>query len=263
MPRLAERHHRLTATCCYLSTDSSRTTTQLREHGQPATIKASWEGIKIFDISDQTNPQYIKAVETNCGSHTHTLVPGDASDYIYVSTTSPQRDFPDCQPPHDLISIVKVPHDGAEDRERRRHAGPLPRRGPGQRRPTTGCHDITAYPSKGIAAGACMGDGVIMDISDPEKPAVIETVRDTNFAFWHSATFNNKGTKVVFTDELGGGGAATCNEAIGPNRGANAIYELSAGNELDLRVVLQDPAPPEGQRELRRPQRVDRPPPRS
>jgi hypothetical protein len=72
-----------------------------------------------------------------------------------------------------------------------------------------------------------MGDGALFDISDRTNPKVITTVRDTeNFAFWHSATFNNEATKVVFTDELGGGGAAVCTEAVGPNRGANAIYDI-------------------------------------
>jgi len=74
---------------------------------------------------------------------------------------------------------------------------------------TSGCHDITAFPSKDIAAGACMGDGVLMDISNRARPVVTEVVRDRNFAFWHSATFNESADKVVFTDELGGGGAAT------------------------------------------------------
>ena len=90
-----------------------------------------------------------------------------------------------------------------------------------------------------------MGDGIILDISDPVNPKVIERVRDTtNFAFWHSATFNNDGTKVVFTDELGGGGAATCNAAIGPNRGANGIYDLSSDTKLTFKSLLQDPAAP-------------------
>ena len=72
-----------------------------------------------------------------------------------------------------------------------------------------------------------MGDGILFDISNPEAPRVINRVRDTvNFAFWHSATFNNAGTKVVFTDELGGGGGATCNATVGPNRGADAIYDI-------------------------------------
>jgi hypothetical protein len=94
-------------------------------------------------------------------------------------------------------------------------------------RETSGCHDLTAYPTRKLMAGACMGDGILMDISDPEAPRVINRVRDTvNFAFWHSATFNQAGTKVVFTDELGGGTAAVCNEATGPTRGANAIYDI-------------------------------------
>jgi hypothetical protein len=78
-----------------------------------------------------------------------------------------------------------------------------------------------------------MGEGVIMDITDPVNPKVLESVLDTqNFAFWHSATFNNEADKVVFTDELGGGGAATCNRTVGPNRGANAIYTLDAQSQL-------------------------------
>jgi hypothetical protein len=100
---------------------------------------------------------------------------------------------------------------------------------------TAGCHDITAYPAKGIAAGACMGEGVIMDITNPRNPRVVETVLDTeNFAFWHSATFSNAADKVIFTDELGGGGAPTCNRVIGPNKGANAIYTLDAERNLAL-----------------------------
>ncbi|MFE1350350.1 LVIVD repeat-containing protein, partial [Streptomyces sp. NPDC058757] len=92
---------------------------------------------------------------------------------------------------------------------------------------TTGCHDITVLPGKDLAAGACMGDGILFDVSDPEHPRVIDQVQDNvNFAFWHSATFNQKANKVVFTDELGGGGGATCNTVVGPNRGANGIYDI-------------------------------------
>ena len=107
---------------------------------------------------------------------------------------------------------------------------------------TSGCHDITVNPARKIAAGACMGDGIILDIKNPVQPKVIDRVRDTtNFAFWHSATFNNDGTKVVFTDELGGGGAATCNAAIGPNRGANGIYDLSKDRKLTFRSYYKIP----------------------
>ncbi len=72
---------------------------------------------------------------------------------------------------------------------------------------------------------------MLLDISDREHPVVTEQVRDTeNFAFWHSATFNDAGTKVVFTDELGGSGAATCNPTVGPNKGADAIYDIVRGD---------------------------------
>ena len=233
----------------YLSTDSSRSDDSCASTSQSATIKESWEGIKIFDISDVKNPKYIKSVETACGSHTHTLVPGkgknNKTDYLYVSSYSPRDTFPDCTTPHDLISIVKVdtknPTSAAviatpnlfPDGGNPGGPGPTPI---ASRSATTGCHDITALPHKDLAAGACMGDGIIMDIENPEKPRVIERVRDDeNFAFWHSATFNADASKVIFTDELGGGGAATCNAAIGPNRGANAIYDISKYGRLDFK----------------------------
>ena len=223
----------------YLSTDSSRSDDSCRSTAQPATEKSSWEGIKIFDISNPANPRYIKSVETACGSHTHSLVPGGKTDYLYVSSYSPSASYPDCAPPHDSISIVAVPKDAPTTASVVATPNLFP---DGGYTNTSGCHDITALPSKKIAAGACMGDGIIMDISNPVSPTVIDRVRDTtNFAFWHSATFNQDATKVVFTDELGGGGAATCNEAIGPNRGANGIYDLSADRKLTFRSYFKIP----------------------
>ncbi|MEU7993715.1 hypothetical protein AB0B83_00035 [Micromonospora sp. NPDC049060] len=226
----------------FLSTDSSRSDDSCNSTSAPATEKASWEGIKVFDISDKANPRYVKAVETACGSHTHTLVPGKdrKAVYLYVSSYSPRAEFPDCQPPHDSISIVKVPVKSPTDAAVVATPNLFPDGGyegrPGGSA-TTGCHDITAYPEKNLAAGACMGDGVLMDISDREAPRLINRVRDTvNFAFWHSATFNNAGTKVVFTDELGGGSAATCNEAVGPERGANAIYDITGRGDARTMV---------------------------
>ena len=223
----------------YLSTDSSRSDDSCTSVPQSATLKSSWEGIKIFDISDVANPRYIKSVETSCGSHTHTLIPGASSDHLYVSSYSPNATFPDCAPPHDSISIVEVPKSAPTTAKVVAEPNLFP---DGGYTNTSGCHDITAYPAKKIAAGACMGDGIILDIADPVNPKVIERVRDTvNFAFWHSATFNQKATKVIFTDELGGGGAATCNEAIGPNRGANGIYDLSSDNKLTFKSYYKIP----------------------
>ncbi|MEU8798471.1 hypothetical protein [Spirillospora sp. NPDC048819] len=222
----------------FLSTDSSRSDDSCQSVPKPATEKSAWEGIKIFDISDVRNPRYVKAVETKCGSHTNTLVPGKRGTvYIYVSSYRPDDTYPDCRPPHDLISIVKVPlrhpqaaHVAAEPvlfPDGGNPGDPQDTPWPGRTSATSGCHDLTAYPDKDLMAGACMGDGVLFDISDPLKPRTITSVRDDrNFAFWHSATFNNRANKIVFTDELGGGGAATCNAEVGPEKGANAIYDI-------------------------------------
>ncbi|TMR07895.1 hypothetical protein ETD86_50125, partial [Nonomuraea turkmeniaca] len=222
----------------FAAVDSSRNNDSCNSTGLTADHKEAWEGVRIFDVSDKANPKYIKSVETNCGSHTLTLVPGKGGDkhrnvYVYVSSYLPAANFPDCLPPHDKISIIKVPlkdpaaaavaatpvvfPDGGNETQ------------PGLLLPTQGCHDITAYAERDIAAGACMGDGVLFDISDRLNPKITARTTDPNFAFWHSATFSNDARKVVFTDELGGGGAATCNEATGPNKGADAIYEIVKG----------------------------------
>ncbi|GGQ69658.1 LVIVD repeat-containing protein [Streptomyces asoensis] len=222
----------------FLSTDSSRSDSSCNSTTQPVTEKSSWEGMKVFDISDKANPKYVAAVETACGSHTHTLVPERKNVYIYVSSYSPNAAYPDCQPPHDGISVIKVPRKAPEKAALVGFPVLFPGEGPdGGGNPgsptnpgvakTTGCHDLTVLPSKDLAAGACMGDGILFSIKDPEHPKVIDQVQDNvNFAFWHSATFNQKANKVVFTDELGGGGAATCNAATGPDKGADGIYDI-------------------------------------
>ncbi|MGW1469360.1 LVIVD repeat-containing protein [Streptomyces sp. NPDC002308] len=217
----------------FLSTDSSRSDNSCASTTQPATEKSSWEGIKVFDISDKRHPEYVASVETACGSHTHTIVPKRNDVYVYVSSYSPNEAFPDCQPPHDGISVIKVPRKAPEQARIVNFPVLFPDGGnpgapanPGVSK-TTGCHDITVLPSKDLAAGACMGDGLLFSIKDPANPKIIDRVQDNvNFAFWHSATFNQDADKVVFTDELGGGGAATCNEETGPNRGADGIYDI-------------------------------------
>ena len=237
----------------FLSTDSQRTDDSCASAGSTAAAPgARWEGIKIFDISRPSSPRYLKSVKTACGSHTHTLVPGKRGErnvYLYVSSynLSPAS-LPNCELPHDKISIIKVPLRHPERAAVVATPVLFPDGGfPGSAygSPTTGCHDITVFPQKNLAAGACMGDGVLFDISRRTAPRVITTVRDeANFAFWHSATFNNAGTKVVFTDELGGGGAATCNATVGPNRGADAIYDITGrgdNRKLEFRSYFKIP----------------------
>ncbi|WP_461476528.1 LVIVD repeat-containing protein [Microbacterium sp. HJ5] len=106
---------------------------------------------------------------------------------------------------------------------------------------TDACHDITAYPEIGLAAGACEGNGILIDISDPVNPVRIDAVTDPRFAYWHSATFNNDGTKVVFTDEWGGGSGARCRSTDPLNWGANAIFDIVDG-KLEFASYYKMPA---------------------
>ncbi len=223
----------------FTSTDSSRAFAEcyrdgVRNFPRSATAPSAdtWEGIRVFDVSNPADPRYVTAVETDCGSHTHTLLPDLANGRVllYVSSYRPAANTPDCQPPHDKISVVAVPLANPAGASVVAEPVLFPDGGfPGT--PTTsatsGCHDITVYPAKGVAAGACMGEGVIIDISDPVAPKVLSSMTDPNFAFWHSATFTGDGGRVLFTDELGGGSGATCNPGIGPLRGADAIYDVA------------------------------------
>ena len=228
----------ITGNLLFLSTDARRSDDSCASTAQNDGTLEYWEGIKIFDVSDKRAPRYLKSVETACGSHTHTLVPDKQGKnaYLYVSSYGPAENIKDCKPPHDKISIVEVPLRNPTAAKVAATPVLFPDGGnpgepeleyPDRTSPTTGCHDITVYPALDLAAGACMGDGVLFDISDRLNPRTINRVQDDeNFAFWHSATFNNAGTKVIFTDELGGGGAATCNAEIGDERGADGIYDI-------------------------------------
>ena len=98
---------------------------------------------------------------------------------------------------------------------------------PGSPVPTgSQCHDITVYPALGLAGGACEGHGLLLDISDPVNPVRLDAVADSNFAYWHSATFNNDGTKLLFSDEWGGGGAAKCRASDKLEWGSDAIFTI-------------------------------------
>ena len=107
---------------------------------------------------------------------------------------------------------------------------------------TDQCHDITVFPSANLAAGACSGNGILFDITDPYNPVRLDVVTDTGFAYWHSATFNNDGTKVIFTDEWGGGGRPRCRAWDPLNWGADAIYDIVDG-ELIFQSHYKIPAP--------------------
>ncbi len=298
-------------------------------------------GIRIFDISDIANPEYVANVQTCRGSHTHTVVkhPGDDDNvYVYVSGSAPVRPaeelagcsgaMPSEDPNSSLfrIEVIRVPLANPEaaaivssprifedlvappthgvspadlaeiEAARARGAFVIEFGGQAQVLPDqftrpmldsimtarggegtpnaadstalrdyfaemiaqntgagggdgdgpapgpTQCHDITVYPVIGLAGGACGGYGLLLDITDPANPTRIAAVADSNFAYWHSATFNNDGTAIMFTDEWGGGGGPKCRVDDPMEWGANAIFTIEDG-EMVFRSYYKLPAP--------------------
>ncbi len=241
----------------------------------PAPQKDRFRGVRVFDISDIRNPRQVAAVQTCRGSHTHTLVvdPKDKNNvYIYVSGTSFVRQSeelagcssepPDKDPNTSLfrIEVIKVPLAAPQNARvvstprvfinpatgafnGLSSGGSHGKAGEGMEKPTDSnqCHDITVYSSIGLAAGACSGNGILLDIKDPVNPKRLDAVNDPNYSYWHSASFSNDGTKVVFTDEWGGGLGARC-RPNDPNKwGADAVFRLK-DNRLSFAGYYKLPA---------------------
>ncbi|MGW0805833.1 LVIVD repeat-containing protein [Nonomuraea sp. NPDC002799] len=207
--------------------------------------QAAWEGLRLFDISDKKSPKYISAVATDCGSHTHTMVPAGETLYVYVSSPGPEPESDTCRPPQELLQVVEIPTKSPESAKIVAKPNLLP--DGVNTEYGAGCHDITAFPEKKLAAAACFGDGLLLDISDPVRPKLLQHLTDKeNFQIWHSATFNNDGTKVVFSDELGGGGQPTCDRNTPQTKGANAVYDL-VNQQLELRGYFKIPRQQEEQ----------------
>jgi hypothetical protein len=222
------------------STDSRRTDdTCASASTTTPSDPSTWEGLKVFDVRNPYNPRHLTSVRTDCGSHTHTVLPERDRLIIYVQSYDigagryECSDAPDPLTAHDKISIVSIPKRNPAAARVVAEPNLFPGGGNDgtsgtiRTNGTTGCHDITVYQEKGIAAGACTGEGVILDIRNPVRPRVLANIEDTNFVFWHSATISNDGKRVLFTDELGGGSAATCNPTVGQRKGADAIYDIT------------------------------------
>jgi hypothetical protein len=236
-------------------------------------------GIRIVDISDVEHPKTITTVQTCRGSHTNTLVtdPKDPDNvYVYVSGSAGVRSAdelagcsalsPDVDPNSALfrIEVIKVPvknpaaaaivssprifeglgeatrHGEAAGDRRERPAGAPARPSVAGRGPTQ-CHDITTYPAVGLAGGACSGYGILLDIRDIKNPKRIYAAADTNMSAWHSATFSNDGSKVLFSDEWGGGSSPRCRATDKVEWGADAIF-VRNGDKLDFKSYFKLPA---------------------
>jgi hypothetical protein len=258
----------------FMSVEQTRGRLDCGTQGVEAPVSAErFRGVRIFDVSDFDNPRQIAAVQTCRGSHTHTLVvdPKDpANVYVYGSGTSSVRSAEelagcsDREPEGDAgtalfsIDVIQVPLAAPQNarivNRPRIFADPKSGaiaglwrggdHGPGTQvsRRTNQCHDITVFPEIGLAAGACSGNGILLDISDPVHPVRLHQVSDVNFAYWHSATFNNDGTKVIFTDEWGGGTQPRCRETDLPTWGANAIFDI-VDRQMHFAGYFKLPAP--------------------
>jgi len=247
----------------FMSVEATNGRVDCGTQGAPGPVSAErFRGVRIFDITDIANPKQVGLVQTCRGSHTHTIVP-DARDvsriYVYVSGTSSVRspnELAGCEASDSSanssqfrIEVIEVPLARPQDAkvvntprifaDAAGNLGGLWQggdHGPGTQssRRTNQCHDITAYPAIGLAAGACSGNGILLDISDPANPRRIDEVTDPNFAYWHSATFSNDGSSVIFTDEWGGGRGARCRSTDPQTWGADAIFSI-----VDRKLVLK------------------------
>jgi hypothetical protein len=240
-----------------------------------------FRGVRIFDISDLDNPVQLPGVQLCRGSHTHTLVtdPDDPDNiYVYNSGTSGVRsplELAGCEnaaltqspvttgnPTQWRIDVIKVPLAAPETAsvvsQPRIFTDPatgafngLQNTLPGALHPsgtaysplpnTNTCHDVTAFPEIGLLAGACQGNGILLDISDPVNPVRLDAVSDPNFSYWHSAQFSNDGTKVMFTDEWGGGTSARCRVTDLPEWGADALFDI-VGGQMEFASYYKMPA---------------------
>ena len=257
----------------FMSVEETRGRTDCGTQGVRDTVSSDrFRGVRIFDISNVNRPRQVAAVQTCRGSHTHTLVP-DARDagkvYVYVQGTSgvrPAAELSGCSARNSTedpntsyfrIEVIEVPLARPQDARivntprifANAQTGAINGLNQGGRQTadaqqtaqTNQCHDITAYPAIGLAAGACAGNGILLDIRNPANPVRVDEVMDPNFAYWHSATFNNDGSKVLFTDEWGGGSAPRCRATDRPTWGADAIFTLS-GHELRHAGYFKMPA---------------------
>jgi hypothetical protein len=237
-------------------------------------------GVRIYDVSDPRSPTLVKNVQTCKGSHTHTVIPSPTDKgtvYIYVSGNQmarPDSELAGCNNGEDpadernslfRLDVIKVPlahpeqaevvtgariFTGLEQAPRsalararaaERAAADTSRRPPPTITGPRNCHDVTAYPAMHLLAGACASYGLLVDVSNPERPVRLDARADTNFSLWHTAVFSNDGSKVVFTDEWGGGVAPNCQATSMMEMGGNTTLTISADRKMTQHAYFKIP----------------------
>ena len=208
----------------FVSVDSPQATTGCSGPAEPN----RFEGIRIFDVTDPRNPRFVKGVHTDCGSHTHTVVPDREHNraLIYVSSYilgAPSYRCPDSDgaPTHSKISVVEVPlaNPAAAD-VIAEPALPSP----------NGCHDIGVFLETKRAAAACITEGQIWDISNPVQPRVLNRIVNPAVNIWHSGAFTWDGKYAVFGDEEGG--AVMTHGCTPPRTPPGAVWFYEAANPV-------------------------------
>jgi hypothetical protein len=268
-------------TLLFVSTEGLSGRIDCGGQGVPDTVSAErLRGVRIYDISDLDHPKQVAAVQTCRGSHTNTVVPDPVDKnvvYVYVqgiSRVRPAAELAGCSnlpPERDpntslfRIEVIRVPLNAPQDAKvvstprlfadaKTGAVNGLAKASRGDTlagvqatSETNQCHDITVYPALGLGAGACSGNGILIDIRNPAEPKRVAEVTDPNFAYWHSATFSNDGNHVIFTDEWGGGWLARCQATDPPKWGADAIFTLTPDRKLELDGYYKLPAPQSAQ----------------
>ena len=236
-------------------------------------------GVRIYDVSDPANPRLVKNVQTCKGSHTHTIIPSYKDKniiYIYVSGSQaarPETEIPGCKNGDDpadesnslfRLDVIKVdvrqpekaevvtgariftgldpaPLSSARQAVIASRAGDSTRPAPPRTTGPRNCHDVTAYPAAKLLAGACGSYGLLVDVSNPEKPKRLDAKADTNFSLWHTAVFSNDGKKVVFTDEWGGGTSPMCQANSMMEMGGNTILSVDKKKKYTQHAYFKIP----------------------
>jgi hypothetical protein len=237
-------------------------------------------GVRIYDVSNPRAPKLVKNVQSCKGSHTHTVIPSPTDKgivYIYLSgnrDARPETELAGCKNGTDpadesnslyRLDVIKVPLAHPEQADvvtgariftgldaapmsAARQASQTERqardttRAPVMRTGPRNCHDVTAYPAMNLLAGACASYGLLVDISNPEKPVRLDARADTNFSLWHTAVFSNDGGKVVFTDEWGGGTQPMCQATSMMEMGGNTILTVGSDRKFTQHSYFKIPS---------------------